>query len=248
MSKSYREEILNTSMLPNERDMTAPVQQLSPSDFESNPFDGGRPGVAHVFGSAKNFTRYGLPSEAGEQKIAYYFHPTWRSQLVNLFWYGVTCIVAVVGSNWDSLEKFVVLPGNLFPVGSTMLVMHLPLLALLPGFVLGKILFNAYNARYIIDESGVEAQVGLVSLYLRQPRLRFDDIRGVEPEQSLVERILGIGRVLIGSAMTAEVEIVMEGVADPRAIQILINKERDRRMKLLQGNGMMQRAALINGE
>ena len=47
---------------------------------------------------------------------------------------------------------------------------------------------------------------------------------------------MGIGSVLVGSAMTGDVEIVMEGVPNPRAIQVLINKERDRHLhKLIEG-------------
>ena len=88
-----------------------------------------------------------------------------------------------------------------------------------------------YDSKFIIDERGVEAQVGLVSLNLRQPRLRWEDIRGVEPNQTLWERILGIGSVLVGSAMTNEVEIVMEGVGNPRSVQLLIGAERDKHLK-----------------
>jgi uncharacterized membrane protein YdbT with pleckstrin-like domain len=162
---------------------------------------------------------------------------------MNLIWFFSSCIAVVVISFY--FEKYVVLPGRLFTLGNTVYKLHLPYLTLIPGFVLGKILFTMYNSRYIIDEGGVEAQVGLVSFYLRQPRLRYEDIRGVEPEQSIVERMLCIGRVLIGSAMTADVEIVMEGVGDPRAIQLLINKERDYRLSRVRGTAASQ---LLTGD
>ena len=41
--------------------------------------------------------------------------------------------------------------------------------------------------------------------------------------------------MLVGSAMTNEVEIVMEGVENPRAIQLLIGGERDRQLQMLEG-------------
>ena len=94
-----------------------------------------------------------------------------------------------------------------------------------------------YDSKYIIDERGVEAQMGLVSLNLRQPRLRYEDIRGVEPTQTIFERLLGIGSVLIGSAMTKDIEIAMRGVANPRAIQLLIGGERDKRRLELKARG-----------
>ena len=109
--------------------------------------------------------------------------------------------------------------------------MHLPLLIFLPGFIAIKILVRLYDSEYIIDARGVEAQVGVVSFMLRQPRLRFEDIRGVEPSQTISERMLGIGHLEIGSAMKEEVEIVMEGIADPRAVQLFLSGEIERSVR-----------------
>ncbi len=168
----------------------------------------------------------------------YYFYPTWRSQLFPLIGFLVLSILCV----WVSNEvKETVITGKLFAIGDSIYVLDLPLLIFLPGFMLGRILLYIYDSKYIIDERGVEAQIGLVSMHLRQPRLRWEDIRGVEPNQTLWERILGIGSVLVGSAMTNEVEIVMEGVANPRAIQLLIGGERDRRLKDMQGANQTSR-------
>lgn len=217
-------------------------------DFEQSPgIEDGAP-IRRVFGSSRNLAEYGAPSEfEGEERLAYYFYPTWRSQLGSLFLFAITSIVVVILSNTELIGEFTVLPGKLFEIGGTTYFLHLPLLVFIPSYVLVRILFSVYNSRYIIDASGVEAQVGLVSLYLRQPRLRYEDIRGVEPEQSLVERILGIGRVLVGSAMTADVEIVMEGVSNPRAIQLLINRERDNSLHQIRASGM-DKVAIFNGE
>ncbi len=150
--------------------------------------------------------------------------------------------MTVVVSNW---VPALVVPGSLFSLGDTTYYLHLPILVLLPGAMLGKILINIYDAKYIIDERGVEAQIGLVSLNLRQPRLRWEDIRGVEPNQTIWERLLGIGSVLVGSAMTQDVEIVMSGVANPRAVQLLIGGERDRRLRELQASnsGLLKQAS-----
>ena len=164
-----------------------------------------------------------------DSHVRYYFYPTWRSQLFPLIFYCIASISCI----WIShTVDWLVLEGKLFELGSNVYFAKLPILILVPGFILGKILLYIYDSKYIIDERGVEAQIGLVSLHLRQPRLRWEDIRGVEPNQTLWERILNIGSVLVGSAMTNEVEIVMEGVPNPRAIQLLIGSERDRRLKM----------------
>ena len=166
--------------------------------------------------------------------VRYHFYPTWRSQLGHIVLYILFSYLAVRFSlMWP--DAFVI-NGELFRVGGTVYFMDLPWAVLIPFAILGKMFLYIYDAKYIIDERGVEAQVGLVSLNLRQPRLRYEDIRGVEPRQTLWERFLGIGSVLIGSAMTDDVEITMIGVPNPRAVQLLINSERDKRMKGIQKN------------
>lgn len=190
--------------------------------------------VREVYGSAKNIRTHGSPLEnAGEESIRYYFHPTWRSQFANLFLFFVLCGLCVYASG---AIPWLVIPGKLFTWDKTTVMLHFPVLTLIPGYVLGKILIRVYDAKYIIDEGGVEAQVGLVSFNLRQPRLRWEDIRGSEPQQTIMERVLGIGTVLVGSAMKEDVEIVMSGVANPRAIQLLIQGERERRMQELRSS------------
>lgn len=201
-------------------------------------------GYVEVYGSPENIAKNGSPVENAEHMpLRYYFYPTWRSQLFPLFGFFCLSLLSIWGSRSEYLS-WTVIPGELFSWGDSTIWLHLPLLSLLPGFLLGKVLIYIYDSKYIIDERGVEAQVGLVSLNLRQPRLRYEDIRGVEPNQTLLERILGIGSVLIGSAMTQDVEIVMEGVANPRAIQLLLQGERDKRLRSLQGSS--GNAAAIN--
>ena len=197
--------------------------------------------VEEVVGTPDNIARFGSPIDnAGNRHIRYYFYPTWRSQLFGLIGFFLLSILTVVGSRYVPIS---VIQGELFSLGDHTYFLHLPLLVLIPGFLLGKILIYLYDSKYILDERGVEAQIGLVSLSLRQPRLRYEDIRGVEPNQTIFERVLGIGSVLIGSAMTNDVEIVMEGVADPRAIQLLIGNERDRALEAISRSAQNKTAA-----
>lgn len=174
--------------------------------------------------------------------VRYYFYPTWRSQMVNIVAFFALCGLAIVGSHYIPA---LVIAGSLFKIGGTTYYLYLPLLILLPAMMLSKVLINVYDAKYIIDDAGVEAQVGLVSLNLRQPRLRWEDIRGVEPNQSIWERLLGIGTVLVGGAATDDVEILMRGVANPRAIQLLIGEERAERLRQLQTAGLHLKKAVV---
>jgi uncharacterized membrane protein YdbT with pleckstrin-like domain len=228
---------------------------MSDNDFGDSEFDGlgadfsssgsGSLPVREIYGSPENIEREGSPIARSEDEapIRYYFYPTWRSQCLNLCGFFVLCILTVVVSKY---VPALVVAGSLFSLGDTTYYLHLPVVVLLPGAMLGKILINIYDAKYIIDDHGVEAQIGLVSLTLRQPRLRWEDIRGVEPNQTIWERLLGIGSVLIGSAMTQDVEIIMSGVANPRAVQLLIGGERDRRLRQLQSSGAQLRQAVTS--
>ncbi len=225
---------------PANRDLALNGAHPNHSDgSQVNPTSGSEddvasPAIREVYGSAKNIEVHGSPIEkSGREPIRYYFYPTWRSQLSNLCGFFALCVVCVIGSRYI---PYVVIPGKLVSLFGVHVILYLPVLILLPGFMLGRILMNIYDAKYIIDDGGVEAQIGLVSFNLRQPRLRWEDIRGSEPQQTIWERILGIGSVLIGSAMTQDVEIVMSGVANPRAIQLLIQGERDRRLKELRAS------------
>ena len=221
-------------------DELIPFEEGPETRDEYEPLKDGKP-IKEVPGSTKNLEKLGAPSERDDIHIRYCFHPTWRSQIFPLIGYFITCVLCV----WISGKvPSTVIKGPLFSVFGSMLYLHLPLLVLIPGLVLGKVLIYMYDSKYIIDERGVEAQIGLVSMSLRQPRLRYEDIRGVEPVQTLWERIIGIGGVLIGSAMTQDVEIVMEGVDNPRAIQLLIGGERDKSTKKMQQQGINPAAAM----
>lgn len=220
-------------------------EDLDDFDIDFNDSDGSNVAIKEVYGTIDAIEREGSPLEraANKEPIRYYFYPTWRSQISNLLLLAILFIATVVVSRY---VPALVVAGSLFSFGDTTYFLHLPILTLIPGALLGKILINIYDAKYIIDDRGVEAQIGLVSMNLRQPRLRWEDIRGVEPNQTIWDRLLGIGSVLIGSAMTQDVEITMSGVANPRAVQLLIGGERDRRLAELQGSGAALKQASMS--
>jgi len=188
--------------------------------------------IEHAFGLSEQKKDSTIFSDK-DLPVRYYFYPTWRSRLGSLILFFVLAIAAIRFSyEFTSL----VVHGELFTIGDTSFIMSMPVLMFIPGYVLARVLLFMYNARYIIDERGAEAQVGLVALRLRQIRLKYEDIRGVRTDQSILDRILNVGTIEIGSAMTGEIEIRMVGVDNPRAVQILICKERDKRLKIISGS------------
>ena len=150
-------------------------------------------------------------------------YPAWRAKLLPLVMFFIACAL-VVELSWN--YSFLVIRLGLLTFDQTRFYIQLPVLIFFPAYFLIRIFFFVFNARYLIDDQGVEAQVGLVSLKLRQPRIRYEDMSGIEIDQTLFQRLLGIGTVLVGSASGDEMEIKMVGVPNPHRIQKIINRER----------------------
>ena len=176
-----------------------------------------------VLGTRRNMSRFGPPSINADYNLRYVFYHTWRGQFVQIVEFVLLSILAVYVSQFP----YMVIPGEIISISSVSIYLYFPFWILLPAFTVLRILYSMYNVKFTIDHRGVQAQVGLVSLSLRQPLLRWEDIRGVEPVQTLWERLLGIGTIEIGSAMTDHPEVEMHRVSHPHAIISLINRERD---------------------
>ena len=154
---------------------------------------------------------------------------TWRSEIKGLGAFLGLMLVSVILS-----RQF---PGsvvsNEFSLwGDSVLRISLPLFWFVPFgtllFTIGKI----YNVRFTVDSRGIRARVGILAWNQRITRVRYEDIRSVETEQSLLERALDIGNVEVATAATGNIEIVFDGVAAPKELQEMIQIERDRRQKV----------------
>ena len=62
--------------------------------------------------------------------------------------------------------------------------------------------------------------------------MRYEDIRSIETDSSLLERIFDVGSVLISTASTAAVEVPFEGVAAPAEVRDMLQRERETRQRL----------------
>lgn len=153
----------------------------------------------------------------------------WRSEI-----HGVVIFLFLVGAalflSWKIPQS--VLKGELFPYGDSVVYLRLPLFWLLPAFVLGGLLIRMYDVRYTMNSGGLESRTGIVSVRQVVSKIRYEDIRGVEVVQSVLDRVLGVGILEISTAATGGIEIILEGVAHPREVQDTILAERDRRQKV----------------
>jgi len=158
----------------------------------------------------------------------------WRSEIGRLTIFVILCFLSYYLST-EYPESIV--SGPLFTIAGYSLVLSLPLFWFLPAITAMSAIYRIYNVRFTIDRRGIEAKTGVLSVHQRITRVRFEDIRSVETEQSILERFLNIGDVEIGTAATGSIEITFQGVAAPIEVQEMVQMERDRRQKLARDKG-----------
>ena len=152
----------------------------------------------------------------------------WRSEVPRLAMVVVLSIASIILSR---IFPWSVVPVPIGFIGSYQVSLRVPLFWFLPIFALSEAAFRIYNVRYIIDSRGIEARIGILSLNQSITRIRFEDIRSIETEQSLLERVLNVGLVEMGTAASAGMELVFRGVARPKEVQDMLQRERDTRVR-----------------
>lgn len=153
----------------------------------------------------------------------------WQSEVPRLIIFFIACALSIFLSR---LFPHSVIRGELFSFGERTVILDLPLYWLVPASLFIELLFRIYNVRYAIDPRFIEARVGILSLNQNIVRVRFEDIRGVETDQTLLGRALDFGDVQIGTAATAEMEVILRGIGAPREVREMIEHERDVRIAL----------------
>ena len=134
--------------------------------------------------------------------------PAWRN-----FWFGM----AVAG-----LFLFLFLIGLLGALagggeqageaaGGAMLFLFIGLGAL------GMVAFKRFTWKYTIDGNRVSRHYGIISRNQQSVRIR--DLRSVELDQSLVQRVLNVGNIAFYSAGSATAEVIFKGVLDPARLR-----------------------------
>ncbi len=152
----------------------------------------------------------------------------WRSELPRLVLFVVLLVVAPVLSN---IFGGSVITGELFSLLGVTYYLSLPLWWLVPAFMLLEVAWRIYNVRYVVDELGIESWDGILSLKQQITHVRHEDVRSIETDQSVLERILDVGEVQIATAATGGVEITFQGVPSPKKMQNWLQAKRDKVQK-----------------
>jgi len=157
----------------------------------------------------------------------------WRSEMFRLGFFAVSAIASVPLSR---LFPASVLHGEILSIGETRVTLSLPLFWLLPAAALLSALYRIYNVRYAVDKTGIESIKGRLSFSQTTVRIRYEDIRSIETEQSIMERVFNVGTVAIGTAAGAGIEMELQGISSPVLVQRLIQGERDDHLREAQNS------------
>ncbi|HPC18618.1 MAG TPA: PH domain-containing protein [Kiritimatiellia bacterium] len=86
-------------------------------------------------------------------------------------------------------------------------------------------LLDRNTKQYTITSKRVMAKTGIISRHIGEVGIK--DIRSINVNQGILERIFGVGTVEIASAGTAGVEVKFVGVSNPVHIRDLIRQQKD---------------------
>ena len=81
-----------------------------------------------------------------------------------------------------------------------------------------------HSMKVFVDEQQVEISEGILSVVRNS--IYCADVRTTVTRQNLLQRIVNIGTVEVGSAGTGRVEIVARGVPNPRQLEHVIEEQK----------------------
>lgn len=136
------------------------------------------------------------------------FQRSWRSVLPQLL---LAILILVFGLYITAYidESVLVIP--IFEEFS----LRLPIFLLLFLFVLIRPVVQIYDSYCELSEHHLRIVRGRLSIWRRNQEFAFEDLLGVQVSQSIIDRILGVGRIEVGSK-TSAIQISMSGIKNPQ--------------------------------
>lgn len=101
-------------------------------------------------------------------------------------------------------------------------VLTLPFVVV-PLLILLVVVLDRWQYTYTITNKRVSARVGIIAKHINE--IDIEHIRSVTTKQGILARILGYGNVMIGTAGTGGIEIIIKNIANPEQIKELIKKQ-----------------------
>jgi uncharacterized membrane protein YdbT with pleckstrin-like domain len=96
-------------------------------------------------------------------------------------------------------------------------------------YLIAVVIYRRYSWSYTIDGETIESREGVIARKVKSIRVR--DLRNINVNQTLLQRIMGVGDVEFSSAGGSGIEVTFRGVDDPLQVKQLAQR--------MQGNGMV---------
>ncbi len=94
-------------------------------------------------------------------------------------------------------------------------------------YLIAVVIYRRYSWAYTISGETIESREGLIARKVKS--IRVQDLRNINVNQSLWQRLLGVGDVEFSSAGGSGVEVTFRGVNEPLQIKLLAQR--------MQGSG-----------
>ncbi len=89
-------------------------------------------------------------------------------------------------------------------------------------YLIAVVIYRRYSWAYTIDGESIESREGLIARKVKS--IRVQDLRNINVNQSLLQRIMGVGDVEFSSAGGSGIEVTFRGVDDPLKVKSLAQR------------------------
>ncbi len=89
-------------------------------------------------------------------------------------------------------------------------------------YLVAVVIYRRYSWAYTINSETIESREGLIARKVKS--IRIQDLRNINVNQSLMERIMGVGDVEFSSAGGSGIEVVFRGVDKPLEVKALAQR------------------------
>jgi len=87
------------------------------------------------------------------------------------------------------------------------------------------IVYRKYSWRFMVDDENIESHRGIIARNVKSIRIR--DLRNINVNQTIMQRILGVGDVEFSSAAGGGVEVIFFGVDHPLQVKDLAHDQQE---------------------
>ena len=159
--------------------------------------------------SRDNEQLQGEPSE--KENMNYLARPAWLNQ-----WWQIAIAVLL-----PFVFVLAYLKGHQYFSSENLRVVYVVIVAMFV-YLIAVVIYRRYSWAYTINGETIESREGLIARKVKS--IRIQDLRNINVNQSLWQRLMGVGDVEFSSAGGSGIEVVFRGVDKPLQVKQLAQR------------------------